>query len=133
MSLLVFILVAGCSGGPVRPVCFPVQGKVLFENQPLSEARLIFHPVRGELVPQPTAVTSPDGQFQLATWADKDGAPAGDYIVTVVYQQLVQQGEEKVRSGKNLLPVLYADPRKSPLRATVKEGSNTLPAFELKR
>ena len=84
-------------------------------------------------MPLPTAVTGDDGQFQATTWADNDGIPVGDYVVTIVWKQLVLQGEEKVRNGGNQLPVIYANSTRSPLRCTIKEGENKLAAFELKR
>jgi len=132
-SLLCCFLTIGCQSGPVRPVCQPVSGKVLFENRAIPEAQLTFYPVSGTMELLPTAVTREDGQFQATTWADKDGIPVGDYVVTIVWKQLIMQGEEKVRNGLNQLPLIYADPKRSPLRCTIKEGSNELPPFVLKR
>lgn len=132
-SLLLCFLALGCASGPARPVCQPVSGRVLFENKPLQEAQLVFHPVNGALVPLPTAFTQEDGQFQVTTWADNDGIPVGEYVVTIVWKQLVQQGEEKVRNGPNQLPAIYGNATRSPLRCTIKEGDNKLPTFELKR
>jgi hypothetical protein len=132
-SLLVVVLFTGCQSGPARQVCQPVSGKVLFDNRPIVEAQLTFHPLAGTMNLLPTAITGVDGQFQATTWADKDGMPVGDYVVTIVWKQLVLQGEEKIRNGPNQLPAIYADPKKSPLRCTIKEGENKLPTFELKR
>lgn len=132
-SLLCCLLLAGCQSGPARPVCQPVSGKVLFDNRPVPEAQLTFHPKQGTMELLPTAVTREDGQFQATTWAVKDGIPVGEYVVTIVWKQLVMQGEEKIRNGPNQLPAIYADPKKSPLRCTIKEGDNMLPTFELKR
>lgn len=133
LNLLVLLLFVGCNSGPVRPVCQPVHGRLTFEKQPLAEAQLVFHPLNSSFVPLPTAMTRADGQFDVTTWADNDGAPLGEYLVTVEWKQLIQQGEEKVRSGKNMLPAIYADAKKSPLRCIIKEGDNTLPVFELKK
>ena len=132
-SLLCCFLIVGCKSGPARPLCQPVSGKVLFENTPLAEAELTFHPVQGTVVPLPVAVTGVDGQFQATTWSDNDGIPVGDYVVTIVWKKLKQQGEEQIRSGPNQLPAMYADPKKSPLRCSIKEGDNMLPDFQLKR
>ncbi|MFT3880323.1 MAG: hypothetical protein QM703_11765 [Gemmatales bacterium] len=132
-SLLCCLLTIGCQSGPARPVCQPASGKVLLDNRPVPEAQLTFHPQQSAMELLPTAVTRDDGQFQATTWADKDGIPVGDYVVTIVWKQLVLQGEEKVRNGPNQLPAIYADPKKSPLRCTIKEGANKLPTFELKR
>lgn len=132
-SLLCCLLMMGCQSGPARPVCQPASGKVLFEGRALPEAQLTFHPLQGTMPLLPGAITREDGEFQATTWADKDGIPIGDYVVTIVWKQLVMQGEEKVRNGPNQLPAIYADPKKSPLRCTIKEGENKLSTFDLKR
>lgn len=131
-GLLTSLFLIGCSSGPERPVCYPASGRVLFENRPIAEARLTFHPLQGSVVPLPVATTGEDGQFQVTTWADHDGLPTGSYAVTIIWPQLVQQGEEKTRSGRNQLPTLYADPKRTPLRCTIKDGENKLPVFAIK-
>ena len=133
VGLLVCFFWAGCKSGPVRPVCHPAHGRVMFDNRPLAEAQLVFHPVVGSVVPLPTAITRSDGAFDVTTWADNDGAPVGEYRVTIVLKELVMLGEEKVRSGRNLLPIIYSDNKRSPLKCIIKEGDNTIPVFELKR
>lgn len=131
--LLGCLLVLGCQMGSGRPSCQPASGQVLLEKRPVPEAQLTFHPKQGTLDLLPTAITREDGQFQVTTWSDKDGLPIGEYVVTIVWKQLIMQGEEKVRNGPNQLPMIYSDPKRSPLRCTIQAGTNTLPAFELKR
>ncbi|HQR41444.1 MAG TPA: hypothetical protein PLX97_02145 [Gemmatales bacterium] len=126
-------IVAGCSSGPKRPACYPVNGKVFLNQQAVAEAQVTFHPKQGNSITLPIAITDGNGEFHLTTYSDRDGAPEGDYIVTVELKQLVQQGEEKTRSGKNLLPADYANITRSPLKATVKPGTNSGVILELKR
>lgn len=123
-SVLLLLLMAGCSSTPGRPACYPVKGTVQFQQQPLEEAQVTLHPVSGTITPLPTGITNRDGTFSITTWAANDGAPAGDYKVTVVWKQLVQQGEEKIRNGKNLLPAIYADPLRTPLKCSITTDAN---------
>lgn len=123
MSTVLFM--GGC-GGSKYPLCIPVSGKVLLNKQPVAEAQVTFHPKNGTLTTLPMAITNEKGEFTLTTFTERDGAPEGDYVVTVELKQLVQQGEERTRSGRNLLPGVYANSKKSALKATVKPG-NTAP------
>src|SRR4051794_13689578 len=116
---------ASCSGnqyGDHPP--FPVSGQVLLNGQPAKGLRVtFFHSgdwgVRA-IVPQ--AWTEDDGRFELATYGVKDGAPAGDYRVTVewpAYHRGKNWGPDKL-GGK------YADADKSGLTAHVEKRSNKL-------
>lgn len=126
------LFLTGC-GGSKYPPCIPVSGKVLLNRQPVAEAQVTFHPKNGTLTTLPMAITNEKGEFTLTTFTERDGAPEGEYVVTVELKQLVQQGEEKTRSGRNLLPADYANPKKSTLKATVKPGDNTPNILELVR
>jgi hypothetical protein len=117
---------AGCAdGGPPR---YPVDGQVLYGGQALAEALVIFHPKRqtppGQ--PKPTGITDGEGRFQLTTLQSHDGAPEGDYAITIELRELQQMGEEATRSGRNLLPHRYAKSDTSPLSCTVKRGPNEI-------
>ena len=56
----------------------PVQGKVLYKNQPIAGALVTFHPKGATDVRtlRPVGMTKEDGTFTLTT-GDKEGAPAG--------------------------------------------------------
>ncbi len=130
MCLLV-VGVAGCSG-ETGVKCYPVSGTVLLNNQPLAEASVVLHPV-GEVgeTPRPIAETDATGRFVLTTFKAGDGAPAGEYQITVVQKKLVQVGEEMIRDGANQLPARYANPGRSELMVTVVEGQNEVPPIML--
>jgi len=66
-----------------------------------------------------------DGAFRLSTYDPNDGAPAGEYYVSVIWPTDGREDEDKL-NGR------YRDPKTSQLTATVKEGSNELKAFRLK-
>ncbi|MBM4002697.1 MAG: DUF4198 domain-containing protein [Planctomycetes bacterium] len=122
----------GCGAG--EPKIHPVTGKVLLNGQPLADASVVFHPVDAQSRPELrrlTARTDAGGAFRLTTRDPGDGAPAGEYGVTVEFRELVQEGDEFVRSGANLLPDRYAHPATSGLHCRIEAGSNQLLPFQL--
>jgi hypothetical protein len=121
-------LAAGCADRDV-PV-FPVSGKVTVGGKAAAGAQVVFHPSAGaDDGPRPSAITGPDGTFKLTTRAKDDGAPAGDYKVLVVHR--VQVGPVDEGRSRNALPEKYNRPDQTPLSATVRPGSNDVPAFDL--
>lgn len=127
-GLALLSLLGGC-GERIAPV-HPVRGQVLLDGLPLEGADVAFHPQVGE-GRNLTATTNADGRFELTTHAPGDGAEAGKYGVSIQWRELVQEGDEASRAGKNLLPPRYADPATSQLEAEVREGTNELPPWDL--
>ena len=122
------LITAGCSSsgsdGPphvVVPV-FPVDGKVVLGDKPAHKALVTFHasnPVAG--VPLPQAVVRDDGTFSLTTYETGDGAPAGNYVVTISLRGKKKKTDGT--TGKELIekmPARVLDPTKSDLRVQVK-------------
>ncbi len=111
---------------------FTVSGKVLFNQKPAAYALVVFHPVKDtKLDMRPNGYTDKEGVFRLSTYSDGDGAPAGDYLVTVIWTGANPDTEE-VAEAPDKLQGRYADPKTSGLKVTVKEGPNQLAPFELK-
>jgi hypothetical protein len=117
----------------------PVQGKVLYKDQPLAGATVTFHP-KGKTDLQtirPVGLTKEDGSFALNTGPDA-GAPAGQYIVTFICSEVVgQQGDKKVISSRppetrDRLQGAYADAQTSTFQVEIKIGPNQLAPFQLK-
>ena len=81
---VVAVVCAGCSRS--GPALYPVRGKVLFEGQPARGATLVLHPLgnSGANAIKPRAFVDRDGGFEVFTYAAGDGAPAGEYAVTVL-------------------------------------------------
>jgi hypothetical protein len=132
-SLIMCCLLVGCGGRRHAPVCVPVNGHITYRSKPLAEAIVVLHRVGGDVegFQKPTAVTDADGNFTLTTFNLNDGAPPGDYEITVEQRALVTGGEEPVRSGPNVLPPKYAKPANSGLKYTVVDGENTIPPINL--
>jgi hypothetical protein len=131
-GLALCALLVGC-GGDGRPACHPVTGKVLVDGKPAVRAVVAFHPLAPQADGQsygPSTITGDDGGFRLTTFDAGDGAPAGEYAVTVVATYVVKGGQDVAVS--DLLGGRYADPKTTPLKVTVKEGDNVLQPFDLK-
>jgi len=127
----------GCSGeGDATVPVYPTTGRVVFEGQPAAGAFLTFHPKEpnaagpGNQTPPPTATAGADGAFSLTTATKDDGAPAGEYVVTVQWNRPVKRGDELV-AGPDVIPKRYGRPETTPLAATVRETANMLEPFEI--
>ena len=69
-----------------------------------------------------TGIVEADGSFKLSTYAGFDGAPLGEYQVTVTL------GKSSVKN----LPAKYAKTATSGLTATIQAGKNEI-VIELKK
>jgi hypothetical protein len=134
LALSLFVA-AGCgSSGEDRTPVFPVKGKVTVGGKVPERAQVVFHPLAdaGPNTPRPTATVGPDGTFTLSTYTEGDGAPAGDYTVTIVWPESASAIGGDADTGGDRLGGRYANPKSSGLKAKVAEGQNDLPPFVLK-
>jgi hypothetical protein len=118
---------AGCSDGKIAR--YPVSGIVTVDGHPAEGATVVFCPVNGSpeaMKQRPFSQTDANGKYELKTFQPGDGAPAGDYKVTIRWLAFSNQGGPPPdRLGNR-----YWDPEKTPLTAKVVKGSNDLP-FQL--
>ncbi|MFO0844252.1 MAG: hypothetical protein U0797_17960 [Gemmataceae bacterium] len=117
----------GCGG---RPQVHPVEGKLLVGGRPAANARLAFHPLGGGAsgARVPVATTWEHGTFRLTTYASGDGAPAGEYAVTVVWPDdslALDECADPVAHDR--LAGSYSDPARTTLRVTIRPGRNEVP------
>jgi hypothetical protein len=126
----------GCTGssGPAKKVCYPVKGQLLIQGKPAEGALVILQPKDNPNTAEwsagfPHATTVADGKFEVATYADNDGAPAGDYVVLVSWSTPNPQNEES--SSPDRLGGRYFDPAKSKLAAKVEPRPTELPPINL--
>jgi hypothetical protein len=144
-SLLAVACDVAPPSGPI-PV-HPVTGAVTYKGKPVPGELVAFHPVAvptpskpGEAAPpgtpRPTGKTDSDGKFRLHTYVGEDGAPVGEYKVTIAYAGSAEtrnvMAKDTSKALNVTLPPKYADPAKSDLSATVKDGANAIPPFDLK-
>lgn len=132
LAALMPLLGLGCGNTAKHPGMNPVRGAVLAASgQPAAGANLAFH-VRGgdpaaTLLPQ--ATTGADGSFVLTSQTAGDGAPEGEYSVTIVWPAMTAEGD---RSGPDRLNGRFGNPRTTPFHVSVKPGDNALEPFRLK-
>lgn len=88
---------------------------------------------------RPSGRAGPDGSFTLTSYEEGDGAPAGEYKVTVEWPSEdpndpsdPDDPEGQIPRGPDWLQGRYADPATTSLTATIREGDNLLEPFLLK-
>jgi hypothetical protein len=130
---LAALLGSSCSGGNRLPV-YPVRGQVFYDGKPAARALVIFHPLADGPVKElrPAGHVAADGTFALTTYAEGDGAPAGDYAVTVDWRQPTPP-VDGAEPGPSLIPARYNSPSSSGLTVTVSSGHNDLEPINLAR
>lgn len=119
--------IAGCSSEAERTPVFKTSGKVIYQNAPVAGAFVVLHP-KGAAKPEdprPSAIVRDDGVFEATTFESADGAPAGDYIVTIEHRKLIKYDGDW-QPGPNVLPAKYENPATSGIEIHVAEGQNTL-------
>ena len=135
LLMIAAMIAGGCSSsadsGDSKAV-HRVRGKVLVGGQPAKGAFVLFVPVNEPADPsdpRPRAEVGADGSFAISTYGVEDGAPAGEYVVTVTWPGgVLPDGPEE---PPDKLLGKFDNPKKSNLRAVVKEGVNELTPFEL--
>jgi len=132
-ALLLVAVLLGCGAGG-KPPAIPVKGKVLFrKDTPAAGAMIVFHPVSDDyerlIGGKPFAVVQQDGSFTLTTYQENDGAPEGEYGISVDWRvkpkNFLVFDSESSSSGKQMLKEKYTDPRKPFMKVTVKKGEAT--------
>ena len=130
------LVCTACSSGPTL---HPVKGKVLFKGKEVAGATVTFHPKEGDPIKTPRSVglTAEDGTFKVMT-QKKAGAPAGDYMVTLIWTKEVPSNKKKGEINMNMTVETYdvfvgayEDLRKSKIEVAVKAGENNLEPFRL--
>lgn len=127
------VALAGCS--PKNSLeLYPVHGKVMADKKPAVGALITFYAASSDLKLEkaPSANVKPDGSFVIGTLKPEDGAPAGDYTITIIW--LPSDAAASIARGilPNRLPSQYGDPFKSGLKVQVKKQANELDVFDIK-
>ena len=124
------LLVSGCNSRPEYQEAdvFPVSGSVSVDGKPAAGVVVVFHPqtdtgmTKGN---KPYTTTGDDGTFQVTTYTTGDGAPAGEYIVTLIWPVNPRGPSPDRLKGR------YAKPENSSITVTIQEGENKLPEWKL--
>jgi hypothetical protein len=132
VCLVSVVSASGCSRDSRVPV-HPVHGSVTFQNQPALGAVVVLRPVSPEAMTKgvlPHGAVGSDGRFRMSTYIEGDGAPVGDYIVTINWPET-----RKDKTGDDIsfdrLNGRFHDTEKSPWHIAVREGDNLIGPFKL--
>jgi hypothetical protein len=135
-ALVVFaliVLLPSCSKSD-RKAVYPVHGHVVDgDNQPAVGALLIFHRLEADSndLNKPRGYVEADGSFALTTYTKDDGAPEGEYLVSIEW--LPPPTSPFARRGADRLQGRYRDPTTSGLRFRIEKlAKNVLPDIQVR-
>lgn len=119
----VAVAVVGCSRHPAK-----LSGEVMLDGEPLPTGVIMLSPARTG--PSAYGEIGPDGRYELKTGSEK-GLEPGEYVVTVAANEPGPDvPESETGAAPPIRPLMtpskYADVGTSPLRITVKPGSQKL-------
>ena len=136
LALVCTVFLALSCGKAGRKPVYPVHGQVLdANNRPAAGALVVCHPVdTGDAKRiKPLAYVDEKGAFALTTYEKEDGAPEGEYAVTIEWRERSANPFADNREGKDRLHGRYSDPKTSKLRLKIdKQADSVLPPIELK-
>lgn len=120
----------GCGKGERRLPTYKASGQLLAaDGKAVAGALLVLHPVDSNSVaPRPRATTDGEGRFQLTTYDTGDGAPEGQFIVTV--EQWFR--DDPNEAPTNHLPPDLGKPDSSGIRISIAKSENTLEPIRLR-
>jgi hypothetical protein len=128
----VCLFLSSCSSG--RKPVYPVRGQVFdAHHKPAAGALVVFNPTdQSDNDPnKPRAYVEEDGSFQLTTYEESDGAPAGDYVVTIIWKSKGTSPFDPSRQGPDKLGGRYSKVADSKLRFTIDKRDNVLPPIQV--
>jgi len=128
------VSLSGCGGSDTdRVTVHPADGAIEFRGQPIAGAFVALHPKDGASngAPSPRATVGADGKFTLSTYDGQDGAPEGEYVLTVQWYKPIRQDGEVV-GGPNVLPRKYSLAQTSDVRVQIAAGENHLQPIQLR-
>lgn len=128
------LILTGCSEGKKEKAVYKVHGRLTYNGQPMSKASISFYPVDPNDRSTPAhATVDDDGRFDMHTYRDGDGVPAGEHIVVIHWpgprpKKDKDKGDPDEPEGTSVAPDRLKGEynlAKSKLRFTVREQDNT--------
>ena len=118
------LLNAGCgSGNSNEKQVFEIKGTVMVDGKPVEQIQVALHDKAGLDNKQPTypqGFTDAAGNIRISTYADGDGAPAGEYNVTFSWQEVNLMSRSF--SGPDKLNNKYSDPKTTSFSLSLGAG-----------
>ncbi len=138
-AAMVVLATPGCGSGPLAKV----RGFVTLDGKPLGGAGVEFEPIGGHGQPA-RGITDSQGSFHMDTHVPDDGAWPGVYRVliskhevdpamfqkydpsdpTALQKMYAADAKARAKPRKHLVPAIYRDAEKTPLRWTVPDDNN---------
>jgi hypothetical protein len=126
-AILLLSAVAATSFGCSQTEFVPVEGQVLYKDQPLASGVIMFQPPNGP----PARADIVAGAFKLETPGREAGARIGVNKVRIASRETPAGGDAEMALGKSLIPDRYGDFESSGLTAEVKPDGNEPFVFRL--
>ena len=136
LRLLALAAVVGAGGsGAGRTPAHPAGGTVTAGGRPAVGVVVTLIPAvdrNPPLTSYPRGEVGADGRYALTTYSPGDGAPAGEYKVTLRWPAALAGKEKALAAAQgeggeaDRLKGRFTDPKSSPWAATVRPGDNTL-------
>lgn len=137
--LLLALGFCSCSGGSGS--LHPVRGKVLVKDTPTAGILVTFHPVNADpKAAVSTGYTNDEGVFEIMT-GQESGAPAGDYVATLVWMVEAPGSKKKQPNTMTMTNEVemvdkfknkYGDRKNPPVTGiNIKKGVNQLEPFKV--
>ncbi|HVL14521.1 MAG TPA: hypothetical protein VM529_18250 [Gemmata sp.] len=126
-------LAVGCAKESNRVPVYPAGGALLHNGKAAVGAIVILHPADPAAAPvKPRGKVGPDGSYRLTTYDTGDGAPAGDYAVSIYWPKPPPPGEPNNDDGPDILGGKYLRPESPVARVSITPGENVLAPITLK-
>lgn len=128
-------LIAGCSSSTLTPPkTVSVSGSVTYKGKPAVGVRIKFHPQfnMGKLEFIPYGETGVDGKYVLSTGKAGNGAPKGEYLVTLEMPYIDADPQDGLETEMDRLKGAYNDPYKNDWTVILGDGENVIDPFEIK-
>jgi hypothetical protein len=117
-----------------RVAVHPVHGKLLVGGKPAPGAEVILYPsgAPGPALVRPHATVEPDGAYRLTTFTTRDGAPAGDFALTVIWPGPPGKNQAEDEPGPDRLGRAFAEPKKPAASVHIGTETTELATIDLK-
>jgi len=124
--------IQGCTSekGPMTFATYKVTGQINYNGKPAENVQVYLFPLVAPTIPDipsnPRATTDKNGLFEISTYGENDGAPAGKYQILMIWMDDNLSDERK----KDKLLGWYG-PSYSKLEIQVKANDNTVPTINI--
>ena len=119
----------GCSDA--ESPTYPTELEVFVNKKPATGALVVLHPVASAIdhnTRRPSGTVDSTGNVKFSTLSQDDGAPPGDYTVTVVWHDEIKGPDNTKELSSDKLRGRYAKPNSpNAPRVTVQKQPNKLP------